>query len=73
MLRAPAKDVTGQCFLDEDFLRDHEGITDFSKYDLVPGKTPRRIMPASFPTLRVAEQDDEGVRVDSVKRRANKL
>lgn len=75
MLRAPAQDVTGQCFLDEDFLRDHEGVTDFSKYSLVPGMEPRRIMPAEFPSLKVAEQDDEGVRMDStaLPRKGSKL
>jgi len=46
-----------------------KGVTDFSKYGLVPGANPRRIMPAEFPVLEVAEQDDEGRRVDSVKLR----
>lgn len=72
IIRAPTKDVNGKLLLDEDFLREHEGVTDFSKYALVPGATPRRIMPAKLPDLTVAEQDDEGVRVDSAKR-ANKL
>lgn len=48
-------------------------MKDFSKYALVPGSTPRRIMPAKLPDLSVAEEDDEGVRVDSVKIRAGKL
>lgn len=74
MLESPPEDVTGQCFLDEDFLRDHEKITYFEKYSCVPGTSPRRIMPASFPDLRVAEQDDEGTRVDSTRlERASKL
>jgi hypothetical protein len=67
MLESPPEDVTGQCFLDEDFLRDHEKIKDFGKYSCVPGTSPRRIMSASFPDLRVAEQDDEGTRVDSTR------
>jgi hypothetical protein len=58
--------------LDEDYLRE-TGVTDFSKYSLVPGADPRRIMPAELPSLRVAEQDDEGHRVDSTKRRTTKL
>lgn len=73
IIRAPTKDVSGQCFLDEDFLRDHEGVTDFSKYALIPGSTPRRIMPAKMPDLSVAEQNDEGVRMDSTAMRAAKL
>jgi hypothetical protein len=73
MLRAPAKDVNGLLDLDEDFLRNHEGVTDFSKYSVVEGAVPRRIMPAKFPDLTVAEQDDEGRRTDSTKFRASKL
>lgn len=65
MLASPASEVNGLLDLDEDFLR-KKGVTDFSKYSVVPGSTPRRIMPAEFPTLDVAEQDDEGRRVDSV-------
>jgi hypothetical protein len=59
--------------LDEDFLRDHEGVTDFSKYDLVAGITPRRIMPMELPDLSVAEQNDEGVRMDSAAMRRSKI
>ena len=73
MLRAPVADVNGLIDTDEDFLRSHEGITDFSKYSVVPGATPRRIMPAKFPDLTVAEQADEGRRTDSTKMRASKL
>jgi hypothetical protein len=73
MIRAPTEDVNGKTFLDEDFLRDHEGMTDFSSYALVPGSVPRRIMPASLPDLRVAEEDDEGDRFDSSKAHAAKL
>ncbi|KAF7193112.1 Hydroxysteroid dehydrogenase-like protein 2 [Pseudocercospora fuligena] len=73
IINAPAKDVNGKTLLDEDFLREHEGVTDFSKYALVPGTTPRRIMPMKMPDLSVAEQDDEGVRKDSAAERTNKL
>lgn len=66
MLQSPAEEVNGLLDLDEDFLR-KKGVTDFSKYNVVPGAAPRRIMPAEFPDLTVAEQDDEGRRVDSVK------
>jgi hypothetical protein len=62
MIESPPEEVTGQCFLNEDFLRDYEKIKDFEKYSCVPGASPWRIMPASFPDLRVAEQDDEGTR-----------
>lgn len=65
MLASPATEVNGLLDTDEDFLR-KKGVTDFSKYSLIPGSTPRRIMPAEFPVLEVAEQDDEGRRVDSV-------
>lgn len=67
MIRAPTALVNGLLDLDEDFLRKHAGVTDFSKYSVVPGTVPRRIMPAEFPDLRVAEQDDEGKRIDSAK------
>jgi NAD(P)-dependent dehydrogenase (short-subunit alcohol dehydrogenase family) len=73
MLRSPAAEVNGCLELDEDFLREHEGVTDFSKYSLVPDATPRRIMPAKLPDLTVAEQDDEGRRNDSTKTRGSKL
>jgi len=70
MLKAPVSVVNGLLTTDEDFLREHCGVTDFSKYSVVQGSTPRRIMPADFPELRVAEQDDEGDRVDSTRIRA---
>jgi hypothetical protein len=73
MLQAPAKMVNGLLALDEDFLRQHAGVTDFGKYSVVPGTSPRRIMPAKFPDLTVAEQDDEGKRTDSTKLRGAKL
>lgn len=73
IIRAPAKDVSGHTLLDEDFLREHEGVTDFSQYDLVAGVTPRRIMPMKLPDLSVAEQRDEGVRMDSAALRQTKL
>ena len=66
MIKAPAAEVNGLIDLDEDFLR-KQGVADFSKYSVVEGSTPRRIMPAEFPVLEVAEQDDEGRRTDSVK------
>lgn len=72
MLRAPAVQVNGCLEVDEDFLR-KTGITDFSKYSLVPGSNPRRIMPAEFPDLTVAEQDDEGRRMDSAKSRTSRM
>ncbi|PHH64656.1 hypothetical protein CDD81_4097 [Ophiocordyceps australis] len=65
ILAAPAPAVNGHLLLDEDFLRQHIGITDLSPYNVVPGSSPRRIMPKVLPDLRVAEQDDEGRRVDS--------
>jgi hypothetical protein len=73
ILRAPTKTVNGLLALDEDFLREHAGVTDFSKYSVVKGAEPRRIMPAKLPDLSVAEQADEGRRTDSLKLRAAKL
>ena len=73
MLNAPTLLVNGLLDLDEDFLRQHLGVSDFSKYSLVEGSTPRRIMPKHFPNLRVDEHDDEGKRVDSIKLRKGKL
>jgi NAD(P)-dependent dehydrogenase (short-subunit alcohol dehydrogenase family) len=67
ILGAPASAVNGQLLLDEDFLRDHAGITDFSKYAVIPGTNPRRIMPKELPDLTVKEQDDEGKTIDSAK------
>jgi NAD(P)-dependent dehydrogenase (short-subunit alcohol dehydrogenase family) len=67
ILHAEPRAVNGQLLLDEDFLRDHAGVTDFTKYSVVPGSTPRRIMPRQLPDLTVAEQDDEGRRYDSSK------
>ncbi|KAH6620387.1 hypothetical protein C7974DRAFT_232507 [Boeremia exigua] len=74
MLRSDPSEVNGALELDEDFLR-KKGYKDddFEKYNLVPGAKPRRIMPNSLPDLRVAEQDDEGNRVDSTQLRAAKL
>ncbi|KAI4860775.1 short chain dehydrogenase family protein [Hypoxylon rubiginosum] len=71
VLRAPAAAVNGLLALDEDFLRSEVGgsVADFSGYAVVPGSQPRRIMPAVLPDLTVAEQDDEGKRMDSAKAR----
>ncbi|KAF4216132.1 hypothetical protein CNMCM8980_007495 [Aspergillus fumigatiaffinis] len=73
ILNSPTDIVNGQLVLDEDFLRDHCGVSDFSKYAVVPGSQPRRIMPKELPVLEVTEQDDEGMRVDSTKLRKAKL
>ncbi|KAF5027256.1 hypothetical protein F66182_672 [Fusarium sp. NRRL 66182] len=67
ILHATPSKVNGQLLLDEDFLREHAGATDFSKYSVVPGTTPRRIMPRVLPDLTVAEQADQGKRYDSTK------
>lgn len=74
MLRSDSAEVNGALELDEDFLR-KRGYKDedFEKYNVVPGSKPRRIMPKELPDLTVAEQDDEGKRVDSTKLRAAKL
>lgn len=70
VLRAPAASVNGRLALDEDFLRSDAGVTDFAPYAVVPGTEPRRIMPARLPDLTVAEQADEGKRMDSAAEKA---
>ncbi|KAI2637421.1 hypothetical protein GGS21DRAFT_511476 [Xylaria nigripes] len=70
MLRAPASKVNGRLELDEDYLRTDYGVTDFSKYSVVPGSNPRRIMPAQLPNLTVKEQEDEGKKMDSAADKA---
>lgn len=72
IIQAPTKDVSGKCLLDEDYLREHDGVTDFGKYALVPGSHPRRIVPLKMPDLTVEEQDDEGQRRDSAVDRAER-
>ncbi|KOS17966.1 Hydroxysteroid dehydrogenase-like protein 2 [Escovopsis weberi] len=67
VVRANPAIVNGQLLLDEDFLHEHAGVTDFSQYSVVPGALPRRIMPLRLPDLTVDEQDDEGRRYDSAK------
>ncbi|KAF3905006.1 hypothetical protein AA313_de0202890 [Arthrobotrys entomopaga] len=69
ILKSSPERISGQLVLDEDFLRTC-GVVDFSKYSLVAGTNPRRIMPAALPDLSVAEEDDEGHRIDSAKLRA---
>ncbi|KAI0200776.1 hypothetical protein F4808DRAFT_151702 [Astrocystis sublimbata] len=70
MLKAPADTINGRLELDEDYLRNDAGVTDFSKYSLIPGTSPRRIMPAQLPNLAVKEQDDEGQILNSADNRA---
>ncbi|KAF4969781.1 hypothetical protein FSARC_3058 [Fusarium sarcochroum] len=70
ILNAPPSIVNGELLLDEDFLREHAGVADFSKYNVVSGTTPRRIMPQTLPDLTVAEQADEGKRYDSTKNKS---
>jgi hypothetical protein len=72
MLSSSPQEVNGCLELDEDFLR-KKGVTDFTKYSLVPGSNPRRIMPTVLPDLTVAEQEDEGQRMDSSKAQRSKI
>lgn len=73
ILKSPSSVVNGELLLDEDFLREHGGVQDFSKYNVVPGSSPRRIMPQKLPDLTVAEQADEGKRYDSTHESSSKL
>jgi len=67
MLKAPISTVNGLLVLDEDFLRRHCDVSDFSGYSVIEGTSPRRIMPKQFPDLSVEEQEDQGRRVDSTE------
>lgn len=70
MLRTPAEQINGCLELDEDFLR-KKGVTDFSKYSVVPGANPRRMLPATLPVLTVPEEEEEVFRIDSTKVKSN--
>jgi len=48
LVTKPPGQITGQVLLDEDVLRG-EGVTDFSKYQCVPGCEPPRMIPSDFP------------------------
>jgi NAD(P)-dependent dehydrogenase (short-subunit alcohol dehydrogenase family) len=64
------QDVTkfsGKALLDEDYLRELKGVTDFDGYAVTPGAKVRRIMPIKLPRLEVEEEDDEGERINSVQ------
>ncbi len=67
MLRAPTSTVNGLLDLDEDFLRRHCDVYDFSGYSVIEGTSPRRIMPKQFSDFSVEEQDDQGRKVDSTE------
>jgi len=59
--------INGKAWLDEDYLRELKGITNFDGYAVKPGTKVRRIMPLKLPDLRVEEEDDEGQRMNSVQ------
>lgn len=44
MVQEPAEKLNGAAIIDEDYLRSR-GVTDFSKYQCVPGKEPRKAWP----------------------------
>ena len=60
---------SGKAWLDEDFLRELKGVTDFEGYAVTKGVKVRRIMPAKLPSLEVEEEDDEVDRMNSVQLR----
>jgi len=64
--------VSGKAWLDEDYLRELRGVTDFDGYAVVPGDKVRRIMPNKLPVLEVEEEDDEGDKLDSTQMRKEK-
>jgi len=59
--------INGKAWLDEDYLRELKGITNFDGYAVKPGTKVRRIMPLKLPDLSVEEEDDEGQRMNSVR------
>ncbi|KAJ3067656.1 hypothetical protein HDU98_009135 [Podochytrium sp. JEL0797] len=61
----PASKVNGLALIDEDYLREFKGVSDFKKYQLSPGIEPTRMMPKKFPSLLVEEQEDRGFSVSS--------
>jgi hypothetical protein len=66
--KSSKESVNGKLLIDEDFLR-LRGYTDFSKYNL-GDNDPTRMMPRVFPSLKVAEHDQEGFSVDKLTRRS---
>lgn len=64
----PADRLNGAALIDEDYLREHKGLTDadFVKYRAEPDVEPPRLLPARFPSLQVAEQDAPGLQMSSV-------
>ncbi|KAI9352583.1 hypothetical protein BDR26DRAFT_910598 [Obelidium mucronatum] len=67
ILNEPPKTVNGLALIDQDYLRDYRGVSDFSQYRLVPNSEPPRMMPKRFPSLLVEEQEDRGFSVDEKK------
>ncbi|KAJ3036460.1 hypothetical protein HDV00_002702 [Rhizophlyctis rosea] len=61
--------LNGKCLIDEDYLREVDGVVDFRKYRVDPEHEPPRMMPKKFPSLLVEEQDDRGLTVASGSRR----
>jgi hypothetical protein len=57
----------GKAWLDEDYLRELNGVKEFGGYAVTPGREVRRIMPRKLPVLEVEEEDDEGERMNSLQ------
>ncbi len=55
LVTKPPGEITGKALLDEDVLRD-EGVTDFAKYQCVPGCEPPRMMPDDYPSAGLVEK-----------------
>jgi len=78
LLNAPNHLTNGLLTTDEDILKSAPplglGFTDedLLQYSVVTGVKTRRIMPKEFPDLRVAEEMDFGVKMDSDKTRAKR-
>lgn len=55
LVTKPPGEISGKAMLDEDILRD-EGVTDFAKYQCVPGCEPPRMMPDDYPNAGLVDK-----------------
>jgi hypothetical protein len=66
ILNADVRKVNGRALIDEDWLCENDGMTDFTKYSVDGVSEIPRMLPRKFPSLLVAEQDDRGINLKSL-------
>jgi hypothetical protein len=66
ILNADVRKVNGRALIDEDWLCENDGMTDFTKYSVDGVSEIPRMLPRKFPSLLVAEQDDRGIDLKSL-------